>query len=522
LDAVQDYEAKADDNDAVNGVNDANADDTVVSERNDTLFYRIVHNAKVDSFQDLDDLAVFIEQYELQSSNRLRIQQSVAGKFRLYTCCSHVKCPFRLRFVSKSNIGGRYILTTSNLKHSTTVKTNLAADGRQLKRRRQGEMMNEILKRVRATKEGPPVPADVIKTASNREYNEKLPYMAAQANIRSFELIIPYLKELKRCNPSSVIGYSRDVECHIVDIHFFHPFANTVLETVRPVISLDHLPPRFGIVTSNTAESVNSMFNEARNLPWLIAMDTVIDVMIRRTCECRKKYDGEGSYEVVPRVRRLMKSRWKGTASVEILDLEKTSVVYQATTWDSGVYDDEDEEFDERNAENQEWKKSRKAQPSIHQYKATFVVRPEERWCSCGVWQDTLLPCRHACAVYRFKSLDEKYILANLVHEYYRHGCAQKMFEKNILPVCMDALTYDGETSPPCLSQKKRAGRPKLKRLRRRSKFVEADESPILCSKCGKPGHNRRTCFAKEVAGTKNDDGTASLATLTASQAMPP
>ena len=29
------------------------------------------------------------------------------------------------------------------------------------------------------------------------------------------------------------------------------------------------LPPRFGIVTSKTAESVNSMFNAAQDLPWM-------------------------------------------------------------------------------------------------------------------------------------------------------------------------------------------------------------------------------------------------------------
>jgi transposase-like protein len=54
--------------------------------------------------------------------------------------------------------------------------------------------------------------------------------------------------------------------------------------------AIEHLPPRFGIVTSNTAESVNSMFNAARDLPWMDAVENMIDVMIRRICACRKKY----------------------------------------------------------------------------------------------------------------------------------------------------------------------------------------------------------------------------------------
>ena len=440
-------------------------------------------------------------------------------------------------------------------------QSNRAVDGRKLKKRRQGEMLDEIVTRVQKTKDGLPVPADVIKTATNTEYNEAIPYMVAwraingdvirrkKAAVMSFQLIIPYLEELRRCNPSSLIGYSRDQNCNMVDLHFFIPFANDVLKTARPVVALDAahlrseykgvlyiasglsggkdvypigfmismgnedgptstkmlkllkeacpiiceqgvdprvnhdrreeenandasicdesldlsvndgdeeeynanrrrtkfifisdrdkglkealkevfpnvlemscarhiqanvcnrygkafhkhvmamaktysvlyyntvleqvrtmkasafnyivkmtnnadgeplktlwsncqwnrtpkrdlpndpLPPRFGIVTSNTAESVNSMFNAARNLPWMDCVETIIDVMIRRICECRKKYAGEEGPRSVPHVRRLMKSRWKKTASISILELEHECGVYQATTCESG------------------------------------------------------------------------------------------------------------------------------------------------------------------------------------------
>ncbi len=55
----------------------------------------------------------------------------------------------------------------------------------------------------------------------------------------------------------------------------------------------EHLPPRFGIVTSNTAESaVNSMFNAARDFLWMDALKNIIDVMIRQICACRKNMNG--------------------------------------------------------------------------------------------------------------------------------------------------------------------------------------------------------------------------------------
>ena len=290
----------------------------------------------------------------------------------------------------------------------------------------------------------------------------------------------------------------------------------------------DPLPPRFGIVTSNTAESVNSMFNAARNLPWMDAVETMIDVMIRRNCVCRRKYAGEDSYQSVPWVQRLIKSRWKGTASVSVLELEHECGVYQATTCDSGGGGNEDEEEDSDDSNKQipkQNKKRRKTESVSLQYRTIHVVRPEVMWCSCGVWQDTLLPCRHACAVYRkSKSADENYILANLVHEYYTHGCVQAMFQKNIYPVSMDTVTYDGETNPPRVSEKRSAGRPRMKRLNPRSKYEEAEDSPIVCSKCGKAGHNKRTCSAKEIAATKTesailDDAAATLATTAATLA---
>ena len=144
---------------------DSTTDDT--NQKDDVLLYRILHNSKVDSFEDLLDVAPFIEEYETLSGNRLRIQQSVIDKFRLYRCCSHVQCPFRLQFSRKGHVDGRFVLSSTNPKHSTVPQSNRAVDGRKLKKRRQGEMLDEIITRVQKTKDGLPVPADVIKTATN-------------------------------------------------------------------------------------------------------------------------------------------------------------------------------------------------------------------------------------------------------------------------------------------------------------------------------------------------------------------
>jgi hypothetical protein len=122
-------------------------------------------------------------------------------------------------------------------------------------------------------------------------------------------------------------------------------------------------------------------------------------------------------------------------------------------------------------------------------------------WCSCGVWQDTLLPYRHACAVYcKAKSVEKEYILANLINKYYTHSYVQKTFTKNtFFPVSLETSAYDGQTTPPS-GVKRASGQPRTKCIRRRSVYATSEDYPIVCSNCGQAGHNKKTCSGKERA----------------------
>lgn len=68
------------------------------------------------------------------------------------------------------------------------------------------------------------------------------------------------------------------------------------------------------------------------------------------------------------------------------------------------------------------------------------------------------------------------------------------LLTKNITPVVPDQLSKDGMSLPPKDSGKRKAGRPKTKRIRNRSKFIDPSQSSIICSRCRRPGHNARTC----------------------------
>ena len=259
-------------------------------------------------------------------------------------------------------------------------------------------------------------------------------------------------------------------------------------------------PPRFGQVTSNAAESTNSMFNNVRHLYWMEALETVVDIMLTRICDLRKTYSQHDDAVVVPAAQRILHLRWEQTANIIVRQVEDGMDIFRTSASSlrapSSVTEDDNlhdvGEVDES---------------------GNFIVKLNERICSCGMWQDTLLPCIHAMAVYRHEyKRDLNYIHFHVVpNNYYTYGALKKVFKKNIFPVTLDSLSYDGVTKPP-FGAKQSAGRPKTRgRFRRRSKFACDADSNITCKKCGDRGHNIRTCDRRQqFAAARSHDNESS------------
>jgi hypothetical protein len=78
-----------------------------------------------------------------------------------------------------------------------------------------------------------------------------------------------------------VEGVKPQAEKNIQDIEDRH-----VLWKFSHRLSLQHQSPsRFGIVTSNTSESINDMFTGARNLPRMGTLEHLVNLM--SSCICR-------------------------------------------------------------------------------------------------------------------------------------------------------------------------------------------------------------------------------------------
>ena len=96
-----------------------------------------------------------------------------------------------------------------------------------------------------------------------------------------------------------------------------------------------------------------------------------------------------------------------------------------------------------------------------------------------------------------------QYVVGEYVDPLYRYERMGEFLSKNIDPVCMESVASDGITKPPRLLLKRGAGRPKKKRIRKRSRVSACNpDLTIKCSVCHEKRHNRRSC--PQIVG--NDD----------------
>jgi hypothetical protein len=248
------------------------------------------------------------------------------------------------------------------------------------------------------------------------------------------------------------------------------------------------LPPRYGICTSNLSESANQMFEEARDKSWFHSMDSVLRTMIKRLSTLREKHKGlEGVEETVA---LLLHERWEKVVGYEVYRLSATCDEFTIIRKRLGASD------------------------SFTQY----TIDVSKRICECGEWQEYGYPCVDAMAYLRLhRRLPYYQVLSAYVDPVYTYEYENKMLSGKIKPVCTAMIKRDGKTLPPRQSKKRQAGRPRKKRLRKRSRWAHTPEkSNVVCSRCHQRGHNIRTCLERErrAARVKNGDSDAAFNVL--------
>jgi hypothetical protein len=83
------------------------------------------------------------------------------------------------------------------------------------------------------------------------------------------------------------------------------------------------LPPRYGITSSNISESTNSMFDKARDCPWLYCIDTILNIVTTRMFNLQSENLNKNG--VMPPTQHLMQQRYQMCAGFEVIQLHETT-----------------------------------------------------------------------------------------------------------------------------------------------------------------------------------------------------
>ena len=175
------------------------------------------------------------------------------------------------------------------------------------------------------------------------------------------------------------------------------------------VQSDNRLPPRYGIRTSNSSESVNSMLDEARNLPWMDCIEWIVSRMCENISEKRMKHKAEDPSKLAPKIHQILEKRWNDVTATSTRISEREEGSFEYTVREERI--------------------STIGNTIASSRVAIHLVKPNGKWCSCGKWQDYKFPCRHA--LFYFKVIKENILQTvedEYTHDFYKYKSIHNLY----------------------------------------------------------------------------------------------
>ncbi len=245
------------------------------------------------------------------------------------------------------------------------------------------------------------------------------------------------------------------------------------LESVGyPHISLLYSPVcRFGVVTSNNVESVNSRIARLRTLPIIEMLlgieDMVLQDRLRDNASVRKCLSTAGN----PRPGRNRFTQYAFSA-YQKLDAGLAQAGFSSTQFAETEYI---------------------VELGRQKFQVSLDLNIGRCFCSCGKVALYKSPCIHVMFI--VQDLDQR---TKLYDESWKIGpweLASRSFEQSY-PLTLQSELIDDGLLPPFKSKKK--GRPKKRRIcsQPATEALEAaPRRPVKCSRCNQFGHNKRGCI---------------------------
>ncbi|XP_051117798.1 uncharacterized protein LOC127242336 [Andrographis paniculata] len=253
-------------------------------------------------------------------------------------------------------------------------------------------------------------------------------------------------------NKAAYAPLRRDFENHISSVVESMPLARDFITQSHPECWANSLfrGTRWGIINNNIAESWNSWVRSARSMPFVGMLDTIrrqVMVMMNERREKSEIMHGR----LCPKQESKLALSYMASRRLQCSSSSRT--VFEVT------------DCNER-----------------------YAVDLEARKCSCREWQMFRLPCKHACACIEKCSMS----IYDFCDLYYSIECYRKTYQEPINPVPthdMDVIVEieaDQIHPPPSSVQ---PGRPKKRRFE-----SQQVKNARKCGRCGRLGHNRRSC----------------------------
>ncbi|XP_048620104.1 uncharacterized protein LOC125590551 [Brassica napus] len=215
---------------------------------------------------------------------------------------------------------------------------------------------------------------------------------------------------------------------------------------------------RYNIMTTNIAESLNSMLRMPRELPIISLLETIRLTMTTWFFE-RREAAAKHKHLVTPKVVQKLVSRLGAAMLLNVYQVDRS-------------------EFEVKNETMK------------------FVVDLEKRHCTYNVFDIDKIPCIHAIAAAKHIKRDENlFVDASHLTETWAKAYAESIHPGGELSTSTYPENIDELSCPPPATKKK-SGRPPTKRKRSVGEFgVPGSKSQShKCSRCGTGGHNKSTC----------------------------
>jgi MULE transposase domain/MuDR family transposase/SWIM zinc finger len=211
---------------------------------------------------------------------------------------------------------------------------------------------------------------------------------------------------------------------------------------------------RFGHITSNLSESVNSWILDARELPLLPMIDSIRQKLMKMF-----------------QTRRQNAESWSG---ILVPSAEKNAMNSIAKARYYTVFQANESVFE------------------VLTGRRTCTVDISNRKCVCKKWQNTGEPCSHATAAVLYLKQE----IRHFFNECFMVQTYKEVYSGSIFPVGDIEKWFREEKNTICevLPPKTKVppGRPKKKRKKTENLLIS--RRTVLCSRCKQPGHYKSSC----------------------------